>query len=107
MRIGIFTGPAVAGSLGSTQRLKYTTVGDTVNTAARLESFDKEGSRLDSQRNPYRILIGDLTHRYVEDRFETEYIGEHFLKGKAEAVVIHQVVGRRESKRPAEGKVPS
>jgi len=36
MRVGIFTGPVVAGSLGSTQRLKYTTIGNTVNIASRL-----------------------------------------------------------------------
>ena len=43
MRVGIFTGEAVAGSLGSARRMKHTTVGDAVNTATRLESFRNEG----------------------------------------------------------------
>ena len=42
MRVGMNTGPVVAGSLGSAQRLKFTTVGDSVNIASRLESFQKD-----------------------------------------------------------------
>lgn len=41
MRVGIHTGPLVAGCLGSAQRMKYTTIGDTVNTAAHLENFGR------------------------------------------------------------------
>ena len=96
MRIGIFTGPAVAGSLGSAQRLKYTTLGDTVNIAARLESFEKESWEIDAGASPCRILIGESTLRYVEERFVTKRIGDLTLKGKYEKVTVCRVLGRNE-----------
>jgi adenylate cyclase len=89
IRVGIFTGPVVAGLLGSSQRLKYTTLGDTVNIASRLESYDKEIGK-DSL---CRILIGDTTLGYLDSRFVAERIGEVSLKGKEESVVIYQILG--------------
>jgi adenylate cyclase len=93
MRVGIFTGPVVGGSLGSAQRLKYTTMGDTVNVASRLESLDKE--RLDPEfaDSPCRILIGHETLRYLEHQFETRKIGSAILKGKDEEVMVYRVLG--------------
>ena len=41
MRIGLSTGPAVVGNMGSRSRMDYTMMGDTVNTAARLEGVNK------------------------------------------------------------------
>jgi adenylate cyclase len=90
IRIGIYTGPAVAGPLGSSQRLKYTTVGDTVNIAARLESYDKELAK----ETPCRILIGESTLRCLGSKFKTQLVGEASLKGKEEKITIYHILGQ-------------
>jgi adenylate cyclase len=94
IRIGIFTGPAVAGSLGSARRLKYTTVGDTVNTAARLESAQPDPGTPQGSPSPCRILIGDTTARYVTPYFSMHHIGEIQLRGKEQPITVYRVVGR-------------
>ena len=95
MRAGILTGPAVAGTLGSTDRFEYVVLGDTLNTASRLESFDKDVHPPDPLVQPCRILIGGSTLEHVGDVFETEWVAEARLKGKQQLVAIYRVLGER------------
>jgi len=92
MRIGIHTGPLVAGCLGSAQRMKYTTIGDTVNTAAHLENFGRGTIAEPQDRRPCRILISESTARLLNNRFQLESIGEVALKGKSQSLVAFRVV---------------
>ncbi|HYR58411.1 MAG TPA: adenylate/guanylate cyclase domain-containing protein [Chthoniobacteraceae bacterium] len=91
MRVGIFTGPLVAGSIGSAQRLEFTVLGDTTNTAARLEAAGKE-VEVDENTALCTILIGEPTWLRLHGRFETKLVGPMSLKGKAKQVIVHSVI---------------
>lgn len=87
--IGVNCGNAVVGNIGCDFRMDYTAIGDTVNTAARLESNAKPG----------QILISKEVYEAVKDRVLVTPIGEIPLKGKSNGVFVYQVdsVGNAES----------
>lgn len=84
--IGINTGDAVVGNIGSKHRMDYTAIGDAVNTAARLESNAKGG----------QILMSKDTYEIVKDKIEAKYLGEIKVKGKVNGVPIYELEGIRE-----------
>lgn len=90
MRIGIFTGAVVAGSLGGKDRLEYGVIGDSVNTASRLESCEKQ-----RQPSNCRILIGQETMVHLQGQFEVESWGALALKGKQQMVEVYHVLEPR------------
>ena len=79
--IGINCGNAVVGNIGCDFRMDYTAIGDTVNTAARLESNARPG----------QILISGEVYEAVKDRVAVTPIGEIPLKGKSNGVFVYQV----------------
>jgi len=89
MRVGIYTGTVTVGSLGGKNRLEYGVIGDSVNIASRLESFEKE-------RHPgtCRVLIAQETFKYLDGKFQVEFWGDCYLKGKEIPVGVYLVTGK-------------
>ncbi|MFN8577164.1 MAG: adenylate/guanylate cyclase domain-containing protein [Candidatus Sericytochromatia bacterium] len=85
IRIGICTGEAIVGNIGSPQQMDLTVIGDTVNTASRLEELNKKFNTT--------ALINKNTYEYIKDNIDTKPLGAHSLKGKNEKVEIFEVIG--------------
>jgi class 3 adenylate cyclase/tetratricopeptide (TPR) repeat protein len=85
IRIGISTGPVVAGPLESQVQQAYTVVGDTVNVAQRLQALAQRGE----------IIVEALTHRLAYQRFAFESLGQVRVKGRTASILAYRLVGLR------------
>jgi adenylate cyclase len=82
-RIGINTGVALIGNIGSSEMRSFNVVGDAVNVASRLETSAEPGT----------VVIGESTHRAVADRVVATHLGRLELKGKEAGVDAYLLEG--------------
>lgn len=81
LAVGIHSGEAVVGNIGSETRMEYTAIGDAVNVAARLESIAR----------PQQILVTQATRDAAGDDFEYIDAGTHRLAGKEEPLQLYEI----------------
>ena len=86
--IGVHSGYAVVGSMGSSRHMEYTAIGETVNTAHYLESATKQFGA--------NILVSQYTYNAVRGQFNVKQLGQVNVKGHAEPMIVYSVEGLRD-----------
>ncbi len=89
--VGVHVGEAVAGNIGSPERLDYTAIGDAVNLAKRLQENAKGG----------QVLLSHMAYREVAPWVEVRPLGAIFVKGREEPVEVYELLGLKEGPAPA------
>jgi class 3 adenylate cyclase len=85
-RVGINSGPALVGNVGSAELRNFSALGDTTNVAARLQTYAEEGS----------VVIGERTLELVGDMADVRSLGTAELKGKSAPTPVFELIGLRE-----------
>jgi adenylate cyclase len=85
--IGLNSGEAIVGNMGSKSRFDYTAMGDNVNIASRLEGLNKKYDT--------NIIISENTYKLVKDKFKTKKIDTVKVKGKEKSIIIYELLSKK------------
>jgi class 3 adenylate cyclase len=95
-RVGLESGPALVGNIGSTEIRNFLVIGDTTNLAARLQEFASEGS----------VVMGPGTYERIRDVAVVRSLGVPSLKGKSRPVQVYELLSLQEEPSEASATGP-
>ncbi len=84
MGFALNTGEVIFGNIGSSQRMEFTVIGDTVNTAARIESLNRGSGT--------RILISESTYKEISSKVSVKELSDEVIRGKSGTVRLYEIM---------------